>query len=122
MVTVVPIETYKQLLKRRVETIQSLTEALDESHDALLSRDVQTLQHLTQQQQSLCSEVEYLDNEVKTAEQIFKMCETKMPNPAEIKQLKAELTAAEQELVASYKVHTSLLSRARRSVNLMLNV
>jgi flagellar biosynthesis/type III secretory pathway chaperone len=122
MVTVAPIETYTELLKRRVQTIRSLTEALNESHDALLARDVSTLKRLTEQQQTLCGEVEYLDNEVKTAEEIFHICDAKTPDSKEIVSMKQELASAESELVSSYKVHISLLRNTRRTVNLMMNV
>jgi glutamine synthetase adenylyltransferase len=122
MITVAPIETYTELLKRRVQTTRSLTEALNEGHDALLARDVSALQRLAQQQQTLCGEVEYLDNEMKVSGKSLELCDSKIPDSKEIGQIKQELASAESELVASYKEHTRLLRNARRSVNRMMNV
>jgi flagellar biosynthesis/type III secretory pathway chaperone len=118
MLTTAHIDGYKEILRSRLQAIRSLTEVLVSSQSALLSRDAGALRQLTAQQQTLCGEIEFLDTEMRAVQ--------KGPEPVsedvEYSEVKQEMVSAEGRLVKAYKVHAALLRRARRSVNVMINV
>jgi hypothetical protein len=108
---------YKEILRCRLQAIVSLTQALRATQNALLSRELVTLQQLSAQQQALCGEIEFLDDELRVSR-----AQGNAADSADLDELQEQMVAAETGLVRTYKVHAALLRRARRSVNVMINV
>jgi hypothetical protein len=113
-------DAYNKMLTRRLQGIRAITQSLAESRQALLSRDIARLQELTAQQQMLCGEVDFVDAELESvrggAETILQSEDGESVAMAE------EIASAEAELVHAYKINAALLRRARRAVNVMINV
>src|SRR6266404_601868 len=114
------IDTYNGMLTRRLQGIRAITQSLDDSRKALLSRDVDRLQQLTAQQQMLCGEVDFLDAEINGVRNELEPA--LQSNDGESETTAALMASAEAELVRVYKVNAALLRRARRAVNVMINV
>ncbi|MCU1312083.1 MAG: hypothetical protein JWO20_3208 [Candidatus Angelobacter sp.] len=114
------INTYNEMLTRRVQAIRAVTQSLGESRQALLSRDADRLQEFTAQQQMLCGEVDFVDAELKS---VRSGSETAFQSESgESDAIAEQMAAAGAELVHAYKVNAALLRRARRAVNVMINV
>jgi hypothetical protein len=120
MLTTTSIDGYKQILRSRLQAIRSLTEVLGRSQNALLSRAAADLQQLTAQQQTLCGEIEFLDAEVRGVQSEIQAAS--LLEDVELSGVDQEMAQAEAQLAKAYKVHAALLRRARRSVNVMINV
>jgi len=120
MLTTTSIDGYKQILRSRLHAIRSLTDVLSRSQNALLSRAAADLQQLTSQQQTLCGEIEFLDAEVREVQGEVEA--ERLLEDAELSRVNEEMAQAETQLAKAYKVHAALLRRARRSVNVMINV
>jgi cell division septum initiation protein DivIVA len=116
----ITIDTYNEMLTRRLQGIRAITQSLGDSHQALLSRDVDRLQQLTAQQQMLCGEVDFLDAEINGVRNELEPA--LQSNGGESETTAALMASAESELVRAYKVNAALLRRARRAVNVMINV
>jgi flagellar biosynthesis/type III secretory pathway chaperone len=110
---------YKEILKCRLHAIASLTQALRATQNALLSRELVTIQQLSAQQQALCGEIEFLDDELRVSRAEGNHA---AEASADLDELQEQMVAAEAGLVRTYKIHAALLRRARRSVNVMINV
>jgi hypothetical protein len=117
MLKTTSLANYKELLDRRHEAVLGLVETLDRSHTALLRRDNEKLQLLNQQQQTYCGELEFLDIELKSARETIEES-----GVGGTRYTSDEMTAAVDQLIKSYKIHAALLRRAKRSVNVMINV
>jgi hypothetical protein len=114
------IDTYNEMMASRLQGIRAITQSLGDSRQALLSRDVDRLQQLTAQQQMLCREVDFLDAEI---EGVRTELEAELQSQdGESEAMAAQIASAEAELVRAYKVNAALLRRARRAVNVMINV
>ena len=120
MLTTAHIDGYKEILRSRLQAIRSLTEVLVSSQSALLSRDAGALRQLTAQQQTLCGEIEFLDTEMRAVQDEIEPAS--LSEDVEISGVNHNMVSAEGLLVKAYKVHAALLRRARRSVNVMINV
>jgi hypothetical protein len=118
----VPIASYTELLKRRLNAVRTLARSLRESQNALLARDARQSGEFTEQQADLCNEIEFLDRDLLSADEILMWAKALKPDSKEINQLRRHTSVAEAELTQSCMVHSSLVRRAKRSVTIMMSV
>src|SRR5437763_11528041 len=117
----VPISSYTELLKRRLNAVRTLARSLRESQNALLARDARQSGRFTEQQVDLCNEIEFLDRDLRSADEILAWAKALKPDNREITQIRRHTKSAESQLAQSCMVHTSLVRRAKRSVTVMMN-
>lgn len=117
----VPIASYTELLKRRLNTLRTLAGSLRESQNALLSLDSELCGQFTEQQMDLCNELEYLDRDLRSADEILAWAKALKPDNREILQLRQHIETAVAELAQSCMVHHNLVRRAKRSVTVMMS-
>jgi hypothetical protein len=118
----VPIASYTDLLNRRLEAVRTLTSSLRDSQSALLERDAQQSGAFTEQQSELCNEIEFLDRDLRSADEILEWAKALKPDSTEISEIRRLTGLAESELLQSCMVHGSLVRRAKRSVTIMMSV
>ena len=117
----VPIASYTELLKRRLNALRTLARSLRESQNALLSLDTELCGQFTEQQLELCNEIEYLERDLRSADEILAWAKALNPDNREILQIRRHTQAAEAELAESCQIHNNLVRRARRSVTVMMS-
>lgn len=110
----VPIASYTELLKRRLDAVRTLTRSLRESQSALLARDVEQSGKFTEQQTDLCNEIEFLDRDLRSADEILAWAKALKPDNREIVQIRRHCKLAEEQLMQGFLVHSSLLRKAWR--------
>jgi hypothetical protein len=130
------VQRYLELLERRLVTLRLLATDLDESRTAYVDLDLRAMHQHISQQENLCTEIRVLDAELKSARE--KLADQGAPGelPMAVTQLEAQLDPASgrqlQLLLHGLKaiqadvrrlsrVHSELLRRSRRSVNVLLN-
>jgi len=130
------VQRYLELLERRLVTLRLLAADLDESRTAYVNLDLRAMHRHISQQENLCTEIRLLDAELKSARE--KLTDQGAPGelPVAVTQLEARLDPASgrqlQLLLSGLKaiqadvrrlsrVHSELLRRSRRSVNVLLN-
>jgi hypothetical protein len=114
------VETCKKMMSSRLEGLRGLNQSLIQSRQALLSRDAEGLLQLTAQQEVLCGEVDFLDAEIESVR--VELHSELEADDVERIAIAEQIASAEAELVKAYKVNAGLLRRARRAVNVMINV
>ena len=117
----VPIASYTELLKRRLNAVRTLARSLRESQSALLAIDPEQSAEFTAQQIDLCNEIEFLDRDLRSADEILAWAKALKPDNREILQIRRNTKSAEAQLAQGCMVHSSLVRRAKRSVTLMMN-
>src|SRR5438128_9243367 len=117
----VPIASYTELLKRRLNALRTLARSLRESQNALLTGDAEQSGQFSEQQIDLCNEIEYLDRDLRSADEILAWAKALKPDNREILQIRRHTKTAEDQLTQSCTVHGSLVRRAKRSVTLMIS-
>ena len=117
----VPIASYTELLKRRLNALRTLARSLRESQNALLTGDAAQSGQFSEQQIELCNEIEYLDRDLRSADEILAWAKALKPDNREIVQIRRHTRTAEEQLTQSSIVHSSLVRRAKRSVTLMIS-
>src|SRR5881227_1579656 len=105
----VPIASYTELLKRRLNALRTLARSLRESQSALLSLDADQCGQFSEQQIELCNEIEYLDRDLRSADEILAWAKALKPDNREILQIRRHAKTAEEQLTHSSIVHGSLL-------------
>lgn len=118
----VPIASYTELLKRRLNAVRTLERSLRESHNALLSRDAEHTDSFTEQQTELCNEIEFLNRDIRSADEILAWAEALKPDNREIAQLRQHAKSAEAQLAQTCLVHNSLVRRSKRSMAVVMSV
>ena len=118
----VPIASYTELLQRRLEAVRTLSNSLRDSQNALLDRDARESSRFTEQQAELCNEIEFLDRDLRSADEILEWAKALKPDTKEISTIRRLTQAAETELLQDCMVHGSLVRRAKRSVTIMMSV
>jgi hypothetical protein len=127
---------YLELLERRLVTLRLLAADLDESRAAYVNLDLQAMHQHIAHQENLCTEIRLLDAELKNVTEEFtppnmqgelssslSKLEAQM-DPASARQLHLLLTglsAIQADVRRLSRVHSELLRRSRRSVNVLLN-
>ena len=129
-------ERYLELLEKRLVTLRLLASDLDQSRSAYVELDLQAMHQHIAHQENLCMEIRLLDAELRRLGEKLGGQATPGENPAGISQLAAQLdppAARQLQLLLSglsaiqadvrrlSRVHSELLRRSRRSVNVLLN-
>ena len=109
------------MLKRRLNALRTLARSLRESQNALLTGDAEQSGQFSEQQIDLCNEIEYLDRDLRSADEILTWAKALKPDNREILQISRHTKTAEDQLTQSCTVHGSLIRRAKRFVTLMIS-
>ena len=130
------VQHYLELLERRLATLRLLAADLDESRTAYVTLDLRAMHQHNSHQENLCTEIRLLDAEL--LDQKGKLSGVaaagEMPStlgglesqldPASARQLQlllGGLKAIQADVRRLSRVHSELLRRSRRSVNVLLN-
>jgi chromosome segregation ATPase len=130
------VQQYLELLERRMATLRLLATDLDESRSAYVALDLRSMhQHITRQE-NLCTEIRLLDGELQSLKVKLRALTAAGEMPSSLSELKAQLDPAsarqlhlllgglkaiQADVRRLSRVHTELLRRSRRSVNVLLN-
>jgi hypothetical protein len=130
------VQRYLGLLERRLSTLRLLATDLDESRSAYVRLDLSAIQQHTAHQDNLCTEIRTLDTELQELKRILNTLavagelppgleglETQL-DPASARQLHlllGGLKTIQVDVRRLCRVHSELLRRSRRSVNVLLN-
>ena len=130
------VKRYTELLERRLVTLRLLAVDLEESRKAFVDLDLPAIHRHISQQERLCTEIRLLDSELK--DELVKLqgggalpqeltltgrLDTQV-NPDSARQLQlllGGLKAIQSDVRRLSRVHSELLRRSRRSVNVLLN-
>jgi hypothetical protein len=130
------VQRYLELLERRLVTLRLLAADLDESRSAYVELDLRAMHHHISNQENLCMEIRLLDAELRSVSEQIKGQTTpgeKSPplgrladhlDPKSARQLQlllGGLAAIQADVRRLSRVHSELLKRSRRSVNVLLN-
>jgi hypothetical protein len=129
-------QRYLELLERRLVTLRLLATDLDESRSAYVELNLQAMhQHITHQE-TLCTEIRLLDAELKNVTDTFRPPDPSGERASSLNELEAQmdpasvrqlhllligLSAIQADVRRLSRVHSELLRRSRRSVNVLLN-
>ena len=129
-------QRYLDLLERRLATLRLLAADLDESRLAYVTLDLRAMHQHIANQENLCTEVRMLDFELQETKRKLTGAAAAGEMPAALSKLEAQLdpaSARQLELLLGglkgiqadvrrlCRVHSELLRRSRRSVNVLLN-
>jgi hypothetical protein len=130
------VRKYLELLERRLATLRLLATDLDESQSAYVALDLRSMHQHIARQENLCTEIRMLDTELQsmkekltglaaTGEMGLTLGELEAQlDPASARQLHlllGGLKAIQADVRRLCRVHSELLRRSRRSVNVLLN-
>src|ERR1039458_181004 len=130
------VQPYLELLERRLVTLRLLAADLDASRTAYVNLDLRAMRQHISQQERLCTEIRLLDTELKSERE--KLTDQGAPgellvegtqleaqlDPASGRQLQlllSGLKAVQADVRRLSRVHSEMLRRSRRSVNVLLN-
>ena len=130
------VQPYLELLERRLVTLRLLAADLDASRTAYVNLDLRAMHQHISQQERLCTEIRLLDAELKSERE--KLTDQGAPgellvagtqleaqlDPASGRQLQlllSGLKAVQADVRRLSRVHSEMLRRSRRSVNVLLN-
>ncbi len=129
-------DRYLTLLERRLATLRLLATDLNESKSAYVTLDLRSMHQHTLHQENLCTEIRTLDAELKDLRQklaglsdgrqasgmVIGLEAEFDPNSArQLQLLLGGLKAIQTDVRRLSRVHSELLRRSRRSVNVLLN-
>lgn len=129
------VQRYLILLERRLATLRMLAADLNESRTAYVNLDLRAMHQHTSYQENLCTEIRALDSELNElkgkltesaageATSALSGMETRF-DPTSARQLQlllGGLKAIQADVRRLSRVHSELLRRSRRSVNVLLN-
>jgi hypothetical protein len=130
------VRAYLELLERRLTTLRLLATDLQESQSAYVSLDLRSMHQHISHQENLCTEIRMLDAELQNVREKFTGPGEKGEKLTTLAELEAQLdpTSARQlrlllgglksiqaDVRRLSRVHSELLRRSRRSVNVLLN-
>ena len=130
------VQQYLELLERRLATLRLLATDLDESRSAYVTLDLQSMHQHIARQETLCTEIRLLDAELQSMKEELRGLVLAGQMPSSLGDLEAQLdpTSARQlhllmgglkaiqaDVRRLSRVHSELLRRSRRSVNVLLN-
>jgi hypothetical protein len=125
-----------ELLERRLVTLRRLAADLDASRSAYVALDLMAMRQHTANQEMLCLEIRAVDAELHDLKRKFAERSADGQAPAHLGELTAQfdptsarqlhlllggLTAIRADVRRLSRVHSELLRRSRRSVNVLLN-
>jgi len=130
------VQQYLELLERRLATLRLLAADLDESRSAYVTLDLRSMHQHIARQENLCTEIRLLDGELQGMKGRLRGLAAAGEMPATLSELEAQLdprSARQLHLLLGglkgiqsdvrrlSRVHSELLRRSRRSVNVLLN-
>jgi hypothetical protein len=129
------VQRYLVLLERRLATLRLLATDLDEGRSAYVTLDLRAMHQHTSYQENLCTEIRALDSELNDLKgKLTAVAANEVPaaisgleaqfDPASARQLHlllGGLKAIQADVRRLSRVHSELLRRSRRSVNVLLN-
>jgi len=130
------VEEYLALLERRLATLHLLAADLDESRSAYVTLDLRAMHQHIARQENLCTEIRLLDAELQGMKDRLRGLVAAGEMPATLGELEAQLDPAsarqlhlllgglkgiQADVRRLSRVHSELLRRSRRSVNVLLN-
>jgi hypothetical protein len=130
------VQQYLELLERRLATLRLLAADLDESRSAYITLDLRSMHQHISRQENLCTEVRLLDTELQSMKERLRGLAVAGEMPATLGELEAQLDpssarqlhlllgglkAIQADVRRLSRVHSELLRRSRRSVNVLLN-
>lgn len=126
------VQRYFELLDRRLSALRSLAITLQESRAAFTELNLETIHRHNAQQQNLCTEIRFLDQELaamreKVADEIgLEGGRSDLRPDPEVRQrarfLLGRLSAIQADVRRLNRVHGELVRRSRRSVNVLINL
>lgn len=128
-------QRYLVLLERRLATLRMLAADLDESRSAYVTLDLRAMHQHTSYQENLCTEIRTLDSELSdlrgklagaaggetTATLSGPEAQFDPTSARQLHLLLGGLKAIQSDVRRLSRVHSELLRRSRRSVNVLLN-
>ena len=130
------VQRYVELLERRLATLRLLATDLDESRSAYVTLDLRAMHQHIAHQENLCTEIRLLDAELRELKTkltgrpsagemnpMFHSLDAQL-DPTSARQLNlllGGLKAIQSDVRRLSRVHSELLRRSRRSVNVLLN-
>jgi hypothetical protein len=130
------VQRYLELLERRLATLRLLATDLDESRSAYVTLDLRSMHQHIARQENLCTEIRMLDAELQNMKEGLRGLAAAGEMPATLGDLEAQLDpmsarqlhlllgglkAIQADVRRLSRVHSELLRRSRRSVNVLLN-
>jgi hypothetical protein len=130
------VQHYLELLERRLATLRLLATDLDESRSAYVTLDLRAMHQHISHQENLCTEIRMLDAELQDLKGTLAGLAAAGEIPASLGDLEAQLDpnsarqlhlllgglkAIQADVRRLSRVHSELLRRSRRSVNVLLN-
>ena len=130
------VQQYLELLERRLATLRLLATDLDESRSAYVTLDLGSIHQHIARQENLCTEIRLLDSELQNRKEKLRGLAAAGEMPSSLSELDAQLdpTSARQlhlllgglkaiqaDVHRLSRVHSELLRRSRRTVNVLLN-
>jgi hypothetical protein len=130
------VQRYLELLERRLATLRLLAADLDESRTAYATLDLRAMHRHISHQEHLCTEIRMLDTELRDQKGKLSGVAAAGEMPSTLGDLESQLdpTSARQlhlllgglkaiqaDVRRLSRVHSELLRRSRRSVNVLLN-
>ena len=130
------VQQYLELLERRLATLRLLASDLDESRSAYVTLDLRSMHQHIARQENLCTEIRLLEAELQNMKEKLRALAAAGEMPSSLSEIEAQLdpTSARQlhllmgglkaiqaDVRRLNRVHSELLRRSRRSVNVLLN-
>ena len=130
------VQHYLELLERRLATLRMLAADLDESRSAYVTLDLRAMHQHISRQENLCTEIRMLDTELQSMKEKLRGLAATGDIPSTLGELEAQLDpmsarqlhllmgglkAIQADVRRLSRVHSELLRRSRRSVNVLLN-
>jgi len=130
------VQQYLELLERRLATLRLLAADLDESRSAYVTLDLRLMHQHISRQENLCAEIRLLDAELQSMKEKLQALAAAGEVPSSLSELEAQidptsgrqlhllmggLKAIQSDVRRLSRVHSELLRRSRRSVNVLLN-
>jgi hypothetical protein len=124
---------YMELLERRLVTLRLLAAGLQQSREALTAVDLEAIHQSNNQQENLCNEIRFLDTEledfwkniaaefnINSGEKLDGLLDTASARRFHV--LLNTLSAVQVDVRRLNRVQAQLLSRSRRSIDVLINV
>jgi hypothetical protein len=124
---------YMELLERRLVTLRLLAAGLQQSREALTAVDLEAIHQSNNQQENLCNEIRFLDTEledfwkniaaefnINSSEKLEGLLDTASARRFHV--LLNTLSAVQVDVRRLNRVQAQLLSRSRRSIDVLINV
>ncbi len=130
------VQQYLELLEKRLATLRLLAADLDASRSAYVTLDLRLMHQHIARQENLCTEIRLLDTELQRMKEKLRTLAVAGEMPTTLSELEAQLDPAsarqlhlllgglkaiQSDVHRLSRVHSELLRRSRRSVNVLMN-